>query len=178
MLVRHQFGSEIDWYLRLFDDKESTVSLNRQRSIGNLAAAYVKTGDENYARHAARLLWSFYRQCPIPNYQQSRPLAHAGSGRPAVARLDGYDRLPGPDRRRSIRRMHSMLARSRFEHMRYLMAFCGGPNNWYQVEASGMAVAALYSPELKDAMSTCAWRCAGSSGSTASPITTMASSSS
>ena len=44
---------------------------------------------------------------------------------------------------------HAMLARSRFEHMRYLTAFCGGPNNWYQVEASGLAVAALCSPELK-----------------------------
>jgi hypothetical protein len=32
--------------------------------------------------------------------------------------------------------------------MRYLTAFCGGPNNWYQVEASGLAVAALCSPEL------------------------------
>ena len=46
MLVRHQFGSDIDWHLRLFDDKESTVSLNGQRSVANLAAAYVKTGDE------------------------------------------------------------------------------------------------------------------------------------
>ncbi len=35
-----------------------------------------------------------------------------------------------------------------YEHMRYLAAFCGGPNNWYQVEASGLAVAAMYSPEL------------------------------
>ena len=43
---------------------------------------------------------------------------------------------------------HAMLARSRLEHMRYLTAFCGGPNNWYQVEASGLAVAALCSPEL------------------------------
>ena len=44
---------------------------------------------------------------------------------------------------------HAMLARSRLEHMRYLLAYCGGPNNWYQVECSGLAAAALYSPDLR-----------------------------
>ncbi len=151
MLVRHQFGTDIDWYLRLFDDKESTVSLNSQRSISNLAAAYVKTGDQTYARHAASLLWSFYRQCPIPNYRQItgpwRTL-EVGSRQWRVW-IDTVGYLGLTDAFDPA--LHSMLARSRLEHMRYLMAFCGGPNNWYQVEASGMAVAALYSPELKDA---------------------------
>ena len=151
MLVRHQFGSEIDWHLRLFDDIESTVSLGGMGFVRNLAAAYVKTGNETYARHAARLLWSFYRLSPQPNHRQvqgpwrtlevgSRQwrvwvdvIAHLGRTTPFDAD------------------MHAMLARSRLEHMRYLAAYCGGPNNWYQVEASGMAVAALYSPELKHA---------------------------
>ena len=57
--------------------------------------------------------------------------------------------------------LHAMLARSRLEHMRYLMAFCGGPNNWYQVEASGMAVSALYSPGAERLpIPTCASPCA------------------
>ena len=59
MLVRHQFGSEIDWHLRLFDDKESTVSLNAHIFLRNLASVYAETGDEKYAVHAARLLWSW-----------------------------------------------------------------------------------------------------------------------
>ena len=45
--------------------------------------------------------------------------------------------------------LHAMVARSRLDHMRYMLAFCGGANNWYQVEASGLAIAALFSPELK-----------------------------
>jgi hypothetical protein len=44
-----------------------------------------------------------------------------------------------------------MLARSRLEHMRYALAFCGGSNNWYQVESAGLATAALFSPELRHA---------------------------
>jgi len=151
MLVRHQFGSDVDWHLRLFDDVESTVSLNSHRCLLNLAAAYVQTGNETYARHAARLLWSFYRQCPVPNHRQFQGpwrTLEVGS-RTWRTWLDtvgylGQTAAFDDD-------MHAMLARSRFEHMRYLMAYCGGPNNWYQVEASAMAVGALMSPELKHA---------------------------
>ena len=39
MLVRHQFGSDIDWHIRLFDDVESTVSVSCQFFINNLAAS-------------------------------------------------------------------------------------------------------------------------------------------
>lgn len=151
MLVRHQFGSDIDWHVQFFEDKESTVSINGQRFIRDLAAAYVQTGDEKYARHAARLLWSFYRQCPVPNHRQLvgpwRTL-EVGS-RPWRVWMDviGYLGETEPFDAAT----HSMLARLRYEHMRYLLAYCGGPNNWYQVESSGLAVAALYSPELKDA---------------------------
>jgi hypothetical protein len=44
-----------------------------------------------------------------------------------------------------------MMARSRLDHLRYATAFTSHPNNWYQVEAAGLAVSALYSPELKQA---------------------------
>ena len=44
-----------------------------------------------------------------------------------------------------------MLARSRLEHIRYLLAYCGGANNWYQVESAGLAIATLFSPELRQA---------------------------
>jgi hypothetical protein len=151
MLVRHQFGSEVDWHLRLFDDKESTVSINSQRSIYNLAAAYLETGEETYARHAARLMWSFYRQCPVPNHRQIlgpwRTLEVGSRQWRVWLDVIGYLGQTEPFDEET----HAMLARSRYEHMRYLAAFCGGPNNWYQVEASGLAVAALYSPELVDA---------------------------
>ena len=150
MLVRYQFGSEIDWYLRLLDDLESTVSLNTQRCIGNHVACYIKTGDERYARDAARLLWSWYNHCPIPNYKH--PLGPWRTlevgGRVWYTWMDMIGWLG--QTAAFDEATHSMLARSRYEHMRYLMAFCGGPNNWYQVEACGMAVCALYSPELKD----------------------------
>lgn len=151
MLVRHQFGSEIDWHLCLFDDKESTVGINGQRFIHDLAAAYLETGDLKYAHHAARLLWSFYRQCPLPNHRQIvgpwRTLEVGSRQWRTWIDVIGYLGQTEP----FDETLHSMLARSRYEHMRYLTAFCGGPNNWYQVESSGLAVAALCSPELRDA---------------------------
>ena len=151
MLVRHQFGTEIDWNLRLFDDKESTVSLCAQPFIRNLARAYVETGDEKYAHHAARLLWSFYRLCPVPNHRQRlgpwRTL-EVGNRQcnmwPVVIACLGQTAPFDPA-------THAMLARSRLEHMRYLLAYCGGANNWYQVESAGLATAALFSPELRHA---------------------------
>jgi hypothetical protein len=151
MLVRHQFGSEIDWHLRLFDDIESTVGINAQHFIRNLAGAYAQTGDEKYAFQAARLLWSFYRGAPLPDHKQYlgpwRTLEVGSRQWRIWVDALGYlgQTTPFDDA------LHAMLARSRFEHMRYALAFCGGPNNWYQVEASGMAVAALCSPELKQA---------------------------
>jgi hypothetical protein len=149
MLVRHQFGSDVDWHIEFFEDKESTVSLNFQPFIRNLATAHRETGDPKYAEHAAWLMWSWYRQCPAPNHRQYtgpwRTLEVGG--RPWRVWLDviGYLGRTAPFDDAT----HAMLARSRLEHMRYLTAFCGGPNNWYQVEASGLAVAALCSPELK-----------------------------
>jgi hypothetical protein len=151
MLVRHQFGSEIDWHLRLFDDKESTVSLGSQPFIRNLATVYRETGEEQYAVHAARLLWSFYGLNPLPNHRQLEgPWRTLEVGNrqcnvwPSVLAVLGqtapFDAAT-----------HAMLGRSRLEHMRYLLAFCGGANNWYQVESSGLATAALYSPELRHA---------------------------
>jgi len=151
MLVRHQFGSDVDWHLRLFDDIESTVSLNAQPFLRNLAAAYAETADRRYAQHCARLLWSFYRQAPIPNHRQlAGPWRTLEVGNrqanvwPVVlacaGNADAFDE-----------ELHAMLARSRLEHMRYLTAFCGGANNWYQVEAAGLAVAAQFSPELRHA---------------------------
>ena len=151
MFVRHQFGSEIDWHLRLFDDKESTVSLGAQPFIRNLALAYAETGDEKYARHAARLLWSFYSTTALPNHRQLvgpwRTL-EVGNRQanmwPVITELagrtDAFDAAT-----------HAMLARSRLEHIRYALAFCGGANNWYQVESAGLACAALTSPELRHA---------------------------
>ncbi len=151
MLVRHQFGSDIDWHLRLFDDKESTVGINAQHFIRNLAGAFAQTGDEKYACHAARLLWSFYNSAPLPNHKQYlgpwRTLEVGSRQWRIWVDTLGYLGQTAP----FDNALHAMLARSRFEHMRYALAFCGGPNNWYQVEASGLAVAALYSPELKQA---------------------------
>ena len=151
MLVRHQFGSEIDWHLRLFDDIESTVSLGTQLFVRNLALAYAQTGKQKYAEHAARLLWSFYRTAPLPNHRQRvgpwRTL-EVGNRQcnmwPVITLHLGQSRA-------FDEATHAMLARSRLEHMRYALAYCGGANNWYQVESAGLAVAALYSPELAHA---------------------------
>ncbi len=151
MMVRHQFGRDVDWHLRLFDDVESTVSLNAQPFLRNLAAAYAETAEAKYAAHCARLLWSFYRQAPLPNHRQlSGPWRTLEVGNrqanvwPAVLACAGTAEAFDVE-------THAMLARSRLEHMRYLTAFCGGANNWYQVESAGLAVAALFSPELRDA---------------------------
>ena len=151
MLVRHQFGSDIDWHLRLFDDVESTVSINSQMFLHNLVGAFIETGDQRYADKTAWLLWSFYRQNPLPNHHQpTGPWRTLETGsRQWREWMDVIGYMGATDAFDAA--THAMLARSRFEHMRYLLAYCGGPNNWYQVEASGMAVGALYSPELKQA---------------------------
>jgi len=149
MLVRHQFGSDIDWHLRLFDDKESTVSLGGMRFLQYLVGAHIETGKEKYAEHAARILWSFYQGSPIPNHRQIvgpwRTL-EVGSRQWRVwldvvgylGKTDAFDEAT-----------HAMIARSRLEHMRYALAYCGGPNNWYQVEASGLAVTSMCLPEVR-----------------------------
>ncbi len=148
MLVRHQFGSEIDWNLRLFDDKESTVSLNAHSFIRNLAQVYADTGDAKYAIHAARLLWSFYLLNPLPNHKH-----YLGPWRTLEVGNRQCNMWPGAlavlgETDAFNPATHAMLARSRLEHLRYALAFCGWANNWYQVEAAGMAAAALCSPEL------------------------------
>lgn len=149
MFVRHQFGSDIDWHLRLFNDLESTVSLAGLWDILNLARAHVKTGKKKYAENAVRLLWSFYKGLPIPNHQQpDGPWRTLETGvrqclqlPDIIGYLGGTDAFDEPT--------HAMIARSRLEHMRYAMAFCGWPNNWYQAESSGLAVAAMCSPEVR-----------------------------
>ena len=149
MLVRHKFGSEIDWNLRLFDDVESTVSLNSHIFIRNLVSAYEATGGDKYAETTAGLLRSWYTLCPTPNHWQAqgpwRTLEvgnrQANMWPPAIAIMGDHDVFDDD--------LHAMLGRSRLDHMRYALAFCGGANNWYQVEGAGLAVAALTSPELK-----------------------------
>lgn len=151
MLIKHQFGSDIDWHLCLFNDKESTVGINGQRFIRNLAAAYLATGDEKFARHAARLWWSFYHAAPVPNHKQAlgpwRTLEVGSRQWRSWVDVTGYLGKTEP----FTPALHAMVARSRFDHLRYATAFTSGPNNWYQVEASGIAVSALLSPELKQA---------------------------
>ncbi|MBN1676023.1 MAG: alginate lyase family protein [Kiritimatiellae bacterium] len=149
MRIRHQFGTDIDWHLRLFDDIESTVSLGAQPFLRTLVAAYLETRAAKYAEHAARILWSFYRLSPLPNHRQGQgPWRTLEVGNrqantwPAVTaafcQTEAFDEAT-----------HAMLARSRFEHMRYLLAYCAGVGNWFQVESAGLAVAALLSPELR-----------------------------
>ena len=105
MLVRHQFGSDVDWHIQFFADIESTVSLNFQPFIRNLATAYAETGDEvcRARRTADVVVVSAVPRAQPPAVH--RPLAHAGSGQPSVARLGGRHRLPGPDR--PVRRRHA-----------------------------------------------------------------------
>jgi hypothetical protein len=151
MLVKHQFGNAIDWHLRLFNDIESNVGLNGIRFIRNLAAAYEKTGDEKYAENAARLLWSWYNANPVPNHKEImgpwRTLETGTRQWRVWVDVIGYlgQSAPFDDA------LHAMLACSRLDHLRYATAFTSWPNNWYQVEASGVAVSAIFSPELKQA---------------------------
>ena len=134
MHVRHSFGRQVDWHARLFDDVESTVSLNTHACIRNLAAAYAQTGNEAYAARAAELLWSFRRQAPPPNYRQLQgPWRTLEVGNrqclawPSI--LGWLSRSPAMDAA-----THAMLAASRLEHIRYGLAFNAAGGNWYQVE--------------------------------------------
>jgi len=151
MLVKHQFGSEIDWHLRLFNDIESNVGINGIRFIRNLAVAYQQTGQEKFAVKAAQLLWSWYRSNPVPNHKEIlgpwRTLETGTRQWRVWVDVLGYlgQTEPFDDA------LHAMMARSRLDHMRYATAFTSWPNNWYQVEASGIAVSAINSPELKQA---------------------------
>lgn len=151
MNVRYQFAGEIDWNLELFKDKETTVSLAAHHSLDNLVTAYAATGDEKYAFHTARLLESFYHLAPPPNYLHAvGPWRSLEVGRrqafkwPRIISLAGKSDHFTPE-------IHKILAYSRLDHMRFATAFCGLFNNWYQAESAGLAAAALYSPELRQA---------------------------
>lgn len=149
MLVRYQFGSDVDWHLRIFDDVESTVSLNMMAPVSNLVSAFAETGKAVYGKKAVDLMWSWYRQAPMPNHRQMtgpwRTLEVGG--RPWRLWVDALGYMGKEDF--FTDETHAMLALSRLEHIRYLLAYSGPPMNWYQVECSGLAVSALYSPELK-----------------------------
>lgn len=148
MLVKHQFGREIDWHLRLFNDVESTVGINGLRWVRNLAAAYVRTGEEKFARKAAHLLRSWYTSNPVPNHKEIagpwRTLEVGSRQWRVWVDVLGYLGQTTP----FDGGLHTLMACSRLDHLRYAAAFTSWPNNWYQVEAAGMAVSALYSPEL------------------------------
>ena len=150
MHVRHQFGRDVEWHMRLFDDKESSVGLNSHRWIRDMAGAWVASKNARLPEAAARHIRSWYAACPMPNHKQ--PLGpwrtlEAGN-RMCNQWLDAFGWFGETDAFDD--ELHALYALSRYDHMRYLTAYCGGPNNWYQVESSGIAVAALLSPELKD----------------------------
>ena len=149
MLVKHQFGSQVDWHLRLFNDLEFTVGLNGHRHVRNLAAAYLQTGELKYARQAANHWRHFYESCPVPNHKQIvgpwRTLELGSRQWRTWVDILGYlgqTEFFDED-------FHAMVARSRLDHLRYGLAFTSWPNNWYQVEAAGMATSALLLPELR-----------------------------
>ncbi|MFW5835860.1 MAG: alginate lyase family protein [bacterium] len=149
MYVRHQFGSQIDWHLRLFDDKESTVSLNHHRWVRDMVGPWLSGRDPRLPEAAARHIASWYLACPVPNHKQSvGPWRTLEAGNrmanqwPDIFGWFGGTEAFGDE-------LHAMYARSRLDHMRYLSAFCGGSNNWYQVESAGLAVASLLSPEVR-----------------------------
>lgn len=70
--IEHRFEGEIDWYFDPTKDwgerhtAEWQVQLNRHYQWVQLADAYLRTGDERYARHWEWELRSWIAQCPRP----------------------------------------------------------------------------------------------------------------
>ncbi len=151
MLIKHQFGSDIDWHLRLFNDIESTVGINGQRVHPQPGSRLPRNRGRKICAACRAPVWSFYNAAPVPNHKQIqgpwRTLEVGSRQWRSWVDVIGYLGKTEP----FDPALHAMVARSRLDHLRYATAFTSWPNNWYQVEASGIAVSALLSPELKQA---------------------------
>jgi hypothetical protein len=150
MLVRHDFGDEVDWEAVLFDDVESNVSLNCHAPLHTLAAAFLGTGEDRYARQLARLFNAWYRSRPRPQHLEFMQWRTLEAGNRCVfawpvllavaARSDAFAEAALLD-----------LARAYLAAGRYLQARSAAGGNWLQVECSGLAAMGSLFPEFTDA---------------------------
>ncbi len=149
MLIRHDFGEEVDWTTVLDGDIESNVAINSHGWTDILAMAYWQTKDTKYARHLARLLLSWLKQSPCPNTRKSLQWRTLEVGDRAVLfwpRVLAAVRH-APEFREGVL---FQVGRSYLEHARYLAAYQQSGRNWFQVETSGLGAAGVLFPEFKD----------------------------
>ena len=150
MHVKHDFGRAMNWATVLNGDVESNVSLNHHVHIMELARGYNVYGEARYAEHAVRLLRSWFDQSPCPEVWgtlQWRTLEVGGrlnwSWPVIMVMLRDYE----PFQQTCLREILRWIVAS----ARYLAVYAGPWNNWLQVEAAGMLVAAELVPEWRDA---------------------------
>ena len=144
MLRRHDFGPRVDWATVLDGDIESNVSLNHHPHLLLLAGAWRQTGDPRFRDHLMELMHSWLEQSPRPDIGQGalqwRTLE---VGNRAAARWPRILALGAGDSAFTDGLFYPMI-QCLYQHADYLMVHnMRHPNNWTQVEASGLLSAAM-----------------------------------
>lgn len=67
--VSRQLSARIDWRTNPTDDRVWLFTLNQQQWLAHVAAAYVLTGDEKYARDYALIMDSWLKQNTLPSWK-------------------------------------------------------------------------------------------------------------
>jgi hypothetical protein len=149
---RHEFGPTVDWTTVLDDDIESNVSLNHHSHLLLLARAWRQTGDLRFRDHLMELMLGWLAQSPRPNIHpwrlQWRSLEVGGRAShtwPKIMALGADDSI-------FVAKLFYPMIKSLYQHADFLVSFgMTRPNNWCQVETSGLMSAALLLSEHRDA---------------------------
>ncbi|MFQ5706551.1 MAG: alginate lyase family protein [bacterium] len=70
--VKRKLPDKIDWYRNPTDDKIWLYALNEFEWMWDVAAAYVLTGDEKYARDFSALMQGFFEQVSLPKWKNEK----------------------------------------------------------------------------------------------------------
>ncbi|MBN2288178.1 MAG: alginate lyase family protein [Candidatus Glassbacteria bacterium] len=151
MIRRHDFGPRVDWTTVLDGDIESNVSLNHHPHLLLLARAWKKTGDTRFRDHLIELMKSWLEQSPRPDIGQGElQWRTLEVGNRAAARWPQLLALGARDSVFAAELLYPMV-RCLYQHADYLMVHnLRHPNNWSQVESSGLLSAAMLLSEHRD----------------------------
>ena len=144
MIRRHDFGPRVDWTTVLDGDIESNVSLNHHPHLLLLARAWKQTGDLRFRDHLIELMNSWLEQSPRPDIGrgalQWRTLEvgnRAATRWPRILAIGASDSV-------LVAELFYPMIHCLYQHADYLMVHnMRHPNNWTQVESSGLLSAAM-----------------------------------
>jgi len=133
----------------MMDDVETCVSLNGHQHLSALAKAYQDSGRETYLHTILKLWSSWYQQAPPPTIRRTE-----GPWRTLEVGSRAWRSWPVllhclADTPLFQKKMAFDLLRRYLESSLYLLANQGGGmHNWFQMESTGLAVAAAVLPDF------------------------------